>query len=45
MVKKPENQGWQLLRFLVFFFNFYYHYIASVTSNIFVQWQLQLLED
>lgn len=48
MIKKPENRGWQLLHFLLFFFFFLIFIIIKllpVTCNIFVQWQLQLLED
>lgn len=46
MIKKPENRGWQLLHFLLFFFLiFIIIKLLLVTCNIFVRWQLQLLED
>lgn len=46
MIKKPENRGWQLLHFLLgFFLIFIIIKLLPVTCNIFVQWQLQLLED
>lgn len=44
MIKKPENQGWQLLNFLFLLKNFFIIIkLLPVTCNIFVQWQLQLL--